>query len=601
MKRFLLYFLFVVCSCQLSAQFYKGIAVYAHTNQQLYRAGETVFAKLYIMEADTLMVQPVNIYADWYNASGNLIQHQIFLSKLGGAEASFTIPAQYPADFVRLRLYTLASLEQTIQPAYSDQVIFIKRKKSEIKLSDIDTVQNNLIGAPHNYNSKELAALDSGIQIKMIEKNLGKKGRNEWVIENNGKVFINLSVAVVEEESNVITPFNILTQLGAEYRSKRVNIVGAPTSPKSSIYNDAYIQLKGIVKSETDLTKEGLQLIYSIFRRGQMPEIRQSPIADDGSFLINNLLFYDSAKITFQLNRKAKRSKKFGIAYTQLGLFKDAPLFQSNWEWMHPKLKVDDLSNLNAYYVSTDINEVVVHTKVKSEKNLLEDKYTSGLFKGGDAFEFNMLKPNSRSFPTVFHYLQGKVPGLQIVFQSSMAASAIDTTVFSGKREESNGIFGVPKFYWRSSQDEIKFFLNQIPTDANSIMSLLMNEIAYVKVFRPPFLGAALGAPNGAIAIYTKVGDEIELEPSYSKYGGYMVLGYTSVVPYFQPDYSTEKKRDVLDTRKSLGWFPTIYLNHQQKTQGFVYYNNDKSKKHRIIVEGVMHNGKIVRKEWVVE
>lgn len=601
MKKRCLYFLFfLVFTYQLSAQLNKGIAMYAHTNQQLYRAGETVFAKLYILEADTLMVQPVNIYADWYNAEGNLIQHQIFLSKLGGAEASFTIPAQYAADFVRLRLYTLASLEQTGQPVYSDQVVFVKRKKTESKLTDIDSVQNNLIGSPHNYNPKDLAALDSGIQVKMIEKNFGKKGRNEWVIENNGKVFINLSVAVVEEESNVIAPFNILTQLGANYRSKRTNTVTAPTTPKIiNNYNDAYIQLKGIVQSETPLSKEGLQLVYSIFKKGQTPEIKQSPIADDGSFMVTNLLFNDSAKITFQLNRKAKGNKKFGIAYAQLGLFKDAPLFQNNWEWIHPKLNVDELSSANDYYTPTDINEVVVHTKVKSEKNLLEDKYAYGLFKGGDALEFNMLKPNTLSFPTVFHYLQGKVPGLQIVFQSSTLDSPID--VANGKKDDANATFGVPKFYWRSGQDEIKFFLNQVPTTAGTIMSLLINEIAYIKVFRPPFLGAALGAPNGAIAVYTKVGDEIELEPSYTKYGGYTVLGYTSVVSYIQPDYSTEKKRDVVDMRKSLGWFPSIYLNHQQKSQGFVYYNNDKSKKHRIIVEGVMHNGKLVRKEWVVD
>lgn len=270
-------FFLIFFSIQISAQLNKGIAMYAHTNQQLYRVGETVFAKLYILEADTLMVQPVNIYADWYNAEGNLIQHQIFLSKLGGAEASFTIPSQYAFDFVRLRLYTLASLQQTGQPVYSDQVVFIKRKKTESKLTDIDTVQNNLIGAPHNYNHKDLASLDSGIQVKMIEKNFGKKGRNEWVIENNGKVFVNLSVAVVEEESSIIAPFNILTQLGANYRSKRANTVIAPTTSRIiNNYNDAFIQLKGIVQSETPLNNEGLQLVYSIFKEGKRPKLSKA-------------------------------------------------------------------------------------------------------------------------------------------------------------------------------------------------------------------------------------------------------------------------------------------------------------------------------------
>ncbi len=596
----------MISSQQLFAQINKEIAIYAHTNQQLYRAGETVFAKLFIVDADTLMLQPVNIYADWYNAEGYLIEHQTVLSEFGGATATFTIPAQYSFEFVRLRLYTLTSLQQSSQSAYSDQVIFVRNKKKINKLSNLDSINNVLISEtdqePAQCTSAELNSLDSGIQIKLVEKNLGFKGRNEWIIENKGNQFMNLSVSVVDDEMNITNPFNILNQLGAFYRRKSNNKSATSIATKGiGMYNDAYIQLKGTIQSESKRIDKKVQLICSIFKRGQMPIINEYPVYIDGSFLIQNLYFTDSAKLSIQLNHQEKGKKKFGVTYTQLGLFKDAPLFQNNWKWKHPYMNINQSVNSNPYYISTDINEVVVHSFVKSEIHELEDKYASGLFKGGDAFEFNLLKPNTISFPTLFHYLQGKVPGLQIVFQSSMGPSSIDTSIFSSKKEEGSALFGVPKFYWRSSQDEIKFFLNQMPTDASTIMTLLMNEIAYVKVFRPPFLGAALGAPNGAIAVYTKIGDEIELEPSFTKYGGYPILGYTSVIPYIQPDYSITKNREIQDGRKSLCWVPTIYLNHQQKSQGFVYYNNDKSKKHRIIVEGVMHNGKLVRKEWVVE
>ncbi|OYW78705.1 MAG: hypothetical protein B7Z27_06945 [Sphingobacteriia bacterium 32-37-4] len=252
-------------------------------------------------------------------------------------------------------------------------------------------------------------------------------------------------------------------------------------------------------------------------------------------------------------------------------------------------------------YQKQDQNEVVVYTKSKSALELLEDKYATGLFEGGDAIDFNMMLPNVRSFPTLFHFLQGKVPGLQIFFQSATSTQAIDSAVTAGRKEEESGIFGTPKFSWRSNQDQIKFFLNQVPISVDGLLQLPMADIAYIKVFRPPFLGAGMGAPNGAIAVYTKLGDEADYVPKKSKLTRFMLQGYTNPFPYISPDYSSEKKRAVVDKRKTLLWVPTIHLNHDSPEQRIIYYNNDRSKKHRIIIEGVKQNGELIRKEWIAE
>jgi hypothetical protein len=177
----------------------------------------------------------------------------------------------------------------------------------------------------------------------------------------------------------------------------------------------------------------------------------------------------------------------------------------------------------------------------------------------------------------------------------------MDSAVTAGRKEEESGIFGTPKFSWRSSQDQIKFFLNQVPVSVDALLQLPMADIAYIKVFRPPFLGAGMGAPNGAIAVYTKQGDEADYIPKKSKLTGFMVYGYTSPVSFLSPDYSSEKKKAVIDKRKTLLWVPTIHLNHDNPNQGIIYYNNDRSKRHRIIIEGVKQNGELIRKEWIVE
>ena len=52
-------------------------------------------------------------------------------------------------------------------------------------------------------------------------------------------------------------------------------------------------------------------------------------------------------------------------------------------------------------------------------------------------------------------------------------------------------------------------FLDEVRVDASLLSSISINDVALIKVFRPPFFGA-LGGGSGAIAVYTKEGDEEE-------------------------------------------------------------------------------------------
>jgi hypothetical protein len=196
--------------------------------------------------------------------------------------------------------------------------------------------------------------------------------------------------------------------------------------------------------------------------------------------------------------------------------------------------------------------------------------------------------------------LQGKVPGLQIIFENQGVMTPNTDEVDRGKLV-GNDASGLPRFSWRSNFDQIKLFLNQVPIDIAGLMQINIAEIAFVKVFRPPFLGAALGAPNGAIVIYTKLGDEENFSPRDSKLTSFTIKGFTSFTPYTQPDYSSEMNRAVIDMRKTLLWAPTIHLNQDKPKMTFVYYNNDRSKKHRLIVEGVKQNGEVIRRDWLIE
>jgi len=573
--------LLLIIVVNTNAQLNLPVTLYAHHNQTVFNTGEQIYSKIYARSIKGLHMQPLNIYVDWYTAEGSLLKHQIYLTKFGGAEANFQVPEDYPFAFLRMRMYTAQSLKQLPEFQFSDQVVFVKQQTS----SNTKHLPDSIFASTLNSQS------DQSISINKVASSFEAKGKNEWIIKNNGKDFLNLSLSITEEESFELPNYTILQHF------KDPSLV---KQNFKSDYYDAFVQVNGKLKL-ADLNPSNASLVFSLFKRGQMPIIDQVPLGSDGSFSIDRLIFTDSAQLSLQLDYKGKRNQKFELTYQQLGLFKTAPLYAFNFSdslpVFHSRFKNTGWMN----YQKQDENEVVVYAKTKTALELLEDKYATGLFKGGDAVDFNMMLPNVRSFPTLFHFLQGKVPGLQIFFQSATSTQAMDSAVTAGRKEEESGIFGTPKFSWRSSQDQIKFFLNQVPVSVDALLQLPMADIAYIKVFRPPFLGAGMGAPNGAIAVYTKQGDEADYIPKKSKLTGFILQGYTSPIPFLLPDYSSEKKKAVIDKRKTLLWVPTIHLNHDKPNQGFIYFNNDRSKKHRMILEGVRQNGDLIRKEWIVE
>lgn len=121
-----------------------------------------------------------------------------------------------------------------------------------------------------------------------------------------------------------------------------------------------------------------------------------------------------------------------------------------------------------------------------NQKKQQEDKYATGLFKSDNAYTLTTENdPTAIASINVFQYLQGKIPGLLIY---------------------NTGLFYIPLVSYRMGTPV--FFLDEVRVDAQTLLDVNMEDIAMVKVFRPPFFGA-FGGANGAIAVYTKHGDEV--------------------------------------------------------------------------------------------
>ncbi|MEO7801432.1 MAG: hypothetical protein ABIR81_05505, partial [Ginsengibacter sp.] len=129
-----------------------------------------------------------------------------------------------------------------------------------------------------------------------------------------------------------------------------------------------------------------------------------------------------------------------------------------------------------------------------------------------------------------------------------------------------------------------------------------INNIAYVKAFRPPFLGSLQNGFSGVIALYSKRGYSPVTNNSYEPGLKTFVLeGYSSFKEFIQPDYAKDSSKTEEDMRPTLYWNPFILMDKTNPTTTLSFYNNDFSKKLCLILEGINADGQMSRIVKILE
>lgn len=317
------------------------------------------------------------------------------------------------------------------------------------------------------------------------------------------------------------------------------------------------------------------------------------PVNRKGEAKSDGYIFYDFAKLFFQFNDKNLVFDKSSL-HVDNGLYKSPDQLLLDAEGRKSGMEIDtNLLAKNLKNASEEmkvavqrarkekeqvLQEVVVKGKVKSNEQKMDEKYASGMFSGGDSRNFDLTTdPFAGSSQSIFQYLQGKVAGLQI-----------------------NTGGGTPSLSWRGGSPV--FYLDEIQTDVSMVSNLNMNDIAYVKVFSPGTTGVISSSGGGAIAIYTKKGGDRTSDDKSKGLGYVQIAGYTPVKQFYSPDYATSSLlNDLPDLRTTLYWAPYILLDKTKKRAKIQFYNNDITRRFRVVLEGVNANDKLVRVEKVVE
>ena len=378
-----------------------------------------------------------------------------------------------------------------------------------------------------------------------------------------------------------------LVMLTHGWRRFKWNDVVAGKLPKINYPKDtSYLTLSGKIYGAlpSQLHNAG-DIVLILHRKKESNKMVFAPIQANGTFTDPSVILFDTTNIYYQLPKSKglgdvsvqfmeNRLPPFSNNTAASGMFSN-PVSDTTGNSWHLRLANEE-KQLAERYKAKVLETVTIKAKTKSPVEALDEKYTSGLFSGGDGYQFDLLNdPSAVSSLNIFNYLQGKVAGLQV-----------------------NTASNPPSLTWRGGAPQL--FLDEIPADPDMISSINVSDVAYIKVLRPPFMGSSNGA-NGAIAIYTRRGNDVKQEPGKGLSNN-TVRGYTSMREFYSPNYGTfNTDDDKKDVRTTLYWNPQVITNRQNNKVTLTFYNNDISEAFRVVIEGMTSDGRLVHLESIME
>ena len=505
--------------------------------------------------------------------------------------------------------------------------------KGEVSTKEMPTgvLQVTLFDAMHNPLAERVVFINNheyGFRpaIRATKKGFGKREKNTVEIEVDDSLLCNMSVSVTDADVLIDSVTTIASDLllsgdvkgyihnAAQYMTsdddsmihyldlvmmthgwRRFNwkeVVAGKMPSLTYPKETEFMQLKGTVYGAPDrfaLRNENILLILK--GKESSNQTLMMTIDKNNDFVQKDIFLIDTTTVYYQMTGSKSMVNRMEIRF-QTGLLSAMPGVYSGttadpflWSYngtdsvLLAKARVlyNENQRIKKQLQGHELQSVTVKTRVKRKEDILDEKYATGLFAGGDNKRFDITdEPTAQALQDVFTYLQGRVAGLII---SNTGANV--------------------SLLWRGSTPDL--YLDQMKVDASQLKTISMTNVAYVKVFSPPFFGSFGGGGSGAIAVYTRRGGDVKSAPG-DGLSSQIVTGYTFYKEFYQPDYriaNNESTDD--DARSTLYWNPYILTDKKRKTVQIMFYNNDFSKKFRLVLEGINSEGRMARVVKMIE
>lgn len=301
-----------------------------------------------------------------------------------------------------------------------------------------------------------------------------------------------------------------------------------------------------------------------------------------GQFQMDSLRFFDRMKFLFS-DVRGNKSKYISVKLDSDSLARRFPIEINKLPFTDSSLSEGIQNKMNGAYkdyqnvAGTTLATVTVRARQKSETEKLDEEYSSALFTNNINGKILDLR-NEIFSGDIFQYLQGRLAGL------SVSGSPGDyKLIYRG------GGFG--------DGGNVNLFLDEMPVDASMIEAIPVNQIAVVKL-----LPHSIASPGGgaALAIYMKKG--ADLKASIDSPTDILVYkGYTIIKEFYQPNYDLKPNNDKRDNRLTLSWMPYLYVSSVNPQIPVIFYNNDRTKRLKIVAEGITNDGRLLMLEKIIE
>lgn len=449
----------------------------------------------------------------------------------------------------------------------TDTLDFTARQKNHFSIVFKDTIQANI-----SVSVTDAELLSSSGKTDNIFSSLLLTSDLKGYVHNPAYYFANTN-------DSVKTALDLLMMTNGWRRFKWMELA---KQAFSSAGDNRYITLSGKVNirgtKKPFADKQVLLMIMGTIRK-RSPHLLQTD--DQGKFFIDSLLFFDKNRLLFT-DIRGKKSQYIDVTLDADSLHKIFSLpqpeginTQASGRDYFSKWQMDYDAILKAEGLMLEGVTVKVHKKSAMEE--LQEKYTTGLFAGDASRAIDLVNHPEEITPyqNIFDYLQFRVSGLQIF------RDGLDYSIFYRQVATVSSMGNIP----------MTLFLDEVETDASFISAIPANQIALVKIFSS-FAGAVGNAPGAVLAIYTKKGADYVNSSGFANLSFYN--GYSVVKEFFSPDYKANQNEDKPDTRITLAWRPDIFVNAANARIPVAFYNNDRTKKYKVVVEGMTVSGKMI-------
>ncbi|MBP6023629.1 hypothetical protein [Ferruginibacter sp.] len=524
--------------------------------------------------------------------------YQVYKADLIIKNEMETYTVKFSLDSLSVGLMQLTLFDKYWNPL-QQRIIFISdsgyQKQARI---GADTISTN----PKGKNTIEIAMPDTmvtNLSISVADINFyGKLKRNsiqqELLFTTQLKEFyLNVDSLLIPENLNAIDLI-MLTHYWKKYDWQKL-VKKNDFKPEVL---DNYISLC-ITYKEKNLTlphDDALNLIISNKTIGNQ-FYNLKPISKI-AFKKSNLLFFDSAKVEYQMDKNKEIANLLIIQKDDSVKIAQAILAlptKINDQFSKPnvtqnKIEIFSKNNTIKFNEVKTIKEVIIKSKNRGNPELnrigeLDKLYTTGMFSGtNQGYQLNVLDdPMAKTNSDVASYVSYRVPGIKILVDE-----------FSHEKYfayEEIDLFG------RKSPTKIPMFLDEIPVESVGYIDL--DKVAYIKYMPGIVIGGSFKSNVGAIYVYTKKGNE---KGSPVKGLPFVYIkGYNLQKEFIIPDYSDKDLLKQPDFRTTLYWNPNIIMDKLNNKIKIEYYNNDVSKKLLLTIEGVNAVGKLIHIEKIIE